>query len=236
MFALFLLTASCADSKDDTTTAPADTSESVDTTLRGPLAFAFPLEDDTVFSTVLGVDHDPEVHEGIEQILCTNYAGEPWCYDEHDGTDYLLDDTWEAMDSGSVWILAAADGVVIDTHDGEYDRCHGDLTTFDVSCDGYPMVANKVVLEHEGGWQTSYLHMMTDSVAVAVGDVVACGDRLGKVGSSGRSSQPHLHLELQSADGEVVDPYAGEFSQPETWWVSQNDTDDHPSQVCWDGR
>jgi len=232
---MFLLILSCTTTKSDTDTpsetAAVDTGEEI---ARAPLAFALPLEDDTVFETVLGVDHDPEVHEGFEQILCTNYAGEPWCYDEHDGTDYLLDGTWEAMDSGSVWILAAADGVVIETHDGEYDRCHGDLTTFEVSCDGYPMIANKVVLEHEGGYQTSYLHMMRDSVAVAVGDVVSCGDRLGLVGSSGRSSQPHLHFELQAADGEVIDPYAGEFSQPETWWVDQGESDALPAIACWE--
>ena len=235
---MLLLLLACSATKDETIDSDApesaeDTAPAVD---RAPLAFALPLADGTVFGTVLGVDHDPEVREGIEQIICTNYAGDPWCYDEHDGTDYLLDGTWEAMDSGSVAILAAADGVVVETHDGEYDRCHGDLTTFEVSCDGYPMVANKVVLEHEGGYRTSYLHMMKGSVAVAVGDAVTCGDSLGLVGSSGRSSQPHLHFELQDADGLVIDPYAGEFSQPETWWVSQGEPDELPAIECWDER
>ncbi len=114
----------------------------------------------------------------------------------------------------------------------EYDLCHGDITTLDVSCDGNPVVANQVTLEHEGGWRTLYWHMKTDSVNVRVGDEVACGDRLGLVGSSGYSSQPHLHFELKSAEGESIDPYAGEYSQPETWWRDQWGEDGLPASDC----
>ena len=209
----------------------ADTAASIP---RGPLSFVLPLAEPHRFDVVLGVDHDPVVYEGVEQLYCTNYAGEtwPWCYDEHDGTDYILEGAWDAMDSGSTSIVAAASGVVIATEDGHYDHCHGDALTFDVSCDGYDMIANSVTLEHDGGIRTLYWHMMTDSVAVEVGQEVACGQVLGLVGSSGRSSQPHLHFEVQDADDGVIDPYAGTYSQPETWWVEQGDLDELPSGEC----
>ncbi len=202
---------------------------------RGALSFRFPLVERELFIQVTGVDHDPEVHEwGPESLLCTNYLGEgfPGCYDEHDGSDFLLDGGFDQMDNGSATIVAAYDGVVVDTEDGHYDRCHGTLDGVD--CDGYPKEANYVIVEHEGGFRTRYWHMKTDSVAVAVGDDVVCGDALGIVGSSGNSSMPHLHFEVEDADGIVFDPYAGPWSQAETWWVEQGDPDSMPGSDCAD--
>ncbi|MDP2305772.1 MAG: M23 family metallopeptidase [Pseudomonadota bacterium] len=212
---------------------PEDTAADV---ARGPLAFRFPLADRALFEQLVGVDHDPVVYgEGIEGAQCTNYDGRgfPWCYDSHDGSDFLLDGGFDVMDAGSTPIVAAADGVVVATEASNYDRCHA---TFEgVDCDGYPMEANYVILEHEGGYSTRYWHMKTDSVVVAVGDTVRCGDTLGLVGSSGYSSMPHLHFELQDAAGMTTDPYAGAWSQPETWWVEQGEAEGMPGSDCWAG-
>ncbi len=178
----------------------------------------------------MGVDHDPEVHEGIYRAICLDYLsrGFPHCYDEHDGSDFILDGGFDAMDAGSATIIAAADGVVLETEDGHYDRCHADLATADVSCDGYEMVANSVILEHETGHRTLYWHMMNGSVAVQEGQQVTRGTVLGVIGSSGYSSTPHLHFELQDAEGQAIDPFAGELSQPETWWCQQGDGEEPP--------
>lgn len=209
---------------------PQDTAPGI---ARGALAFRFPLADRALFEQLVGVDHDPVEHgSGAEGFQCTSYDGRsfPWCYDQHDGSDYLLLGGFETMDAGSTSIVAAANGVVVETDDGNYDRCEA---TFDgVDCDGYPMEANYVILEHEGGWQTLYWHMKMDSVAVAVGDEVRCGATLGLVGSSGYSSMPHLHFELQDPEGTTLDPYAGEFSQPETWWMDQGGPEDLPGSDC----
>lgn len=196
---------------------------------RGELSFRFPLEEPEAFSMLIGVDHDPEVFEGMTWT-CTDYAGRsfPHCYDEHDGSDYILAGGFDAMDAGSALIVAAAEGVVIDTEDGHYDRCHADLGSAEVSCDGHEMIANSVTIEHRTGHITKYWHMMTDSVMVSVGDAVQAGDGLGWVGSSGRSSMPHLHFELQTTDHVVIDPYAGEHSQSETWWCDQGELEDLP--------
>ena len=73
---------------------------------------------------------------------------------------------------------------------------------------------------------------MSGSAAVAVGDLVQRGQVLGNIGSSGNSSMPHLHFELESPDGATIDPYAGPYSQPETWWVDQGDAEGLPGGDC----
>jgi murein DD-endopeptidase MepM/ murein hydrolase activator NlpD len=199
-----------------------------------PAGFGFPLvERERFLPPYIGYDHDPVVHGPPgERILCTTYDGAtfPRCYDEHTGTDYLLAGGFESMDAGSSPVVAAADGVVAEAEDGQYDRCH--LEGADVTCDGHPIIANRVVLEHADGTRSGYWHLAQGSVAVALGDRVACGDRLGLVGSSGVSSAPHLHFQVWDDEGRAVDPYAGERSQPESYWAGQNDPDELPDAGC----
>lgn len=62
-----------------------------------------------------------------------------------------------------------------------------------------------VVLEHLPGVYSLYYHL--DSLDVAEGSTVAAGDLLGKSGSTGLSTGPHLHWELR-VHGEAADPDA----------------------------
>jgi murein DD-endopeptidase MepM/ murein hydrolase activator NlpD len=113
---------------------------------------------------------------------------------------------------------------VVEVEDGHYDRCHASIELGDVSCDGYEMKSNHVVIEHEDyaglTLRTEYHHMMKGSPVVTVGMTVSCGQRLGRIGSSGRSSMPHVHLNVRRG-GQLVDPYAGPASQPQTLWREQ---------------
>jgi murein DD-endopeptidase MepM/ murein hydrolase activator NlpD len=60
-----------------------------------------------------------------------------------------------------------------------------------------------VVLEHGDGIETLYCHL--SEAAVANGQPVGAGQRIGSVGSSGFSTGPHLHFEVHR-DGRAVDP------------------------------
>ena len=154
----------------------------------------------------------------------------PYCYDQHDGSDFLLVDGFTTMDEGSVDVLAAADGVVISIEEEQYDRCQIEGTG--ISCDGYDIIGNHVIVEHADGTVAKYWHLMQYSVRVDVGDEVECGDVMAKVGSSGVSSGPHLHFEVETADGVSFDPYAGAYSQDESWWAEQRGIDELPGPGC----
>lgn len=60
-----------------------------------------------------------------------------------------------------------------------------------------------VVIDH-GDFKTLYAHM-TEKPAIEVGDVVSAGDKIGSVGTTGRSTGPHLHLEVD-INGVKIDP------------------------------
>ncbi len=54
---------------------------------------------------------------------------------------------------------------------------------------------NYVVVRHNNGLETVYAHL--SKITVNVNQVVKAGDMLGKGGSTGRSTGPHLHYELR---------------------------------------
>ena len=54
--------------------------------------------------------------------------------------------------------------------------------------------------------QSWYAHMMPGTINVEVGQVVDITDVVGQVGSSGRSTGPHLHLELKNSEYVSFDP------------------------------
>ena len=59
-------------------------------------------------------------------------------------------------------------------------------------------VGNHVVVEIAPGSYLLYGHMDPGSVKVKVGDTVKVGDELGLIGTSGNSTTPHLHFQLQT--------------------------------------
>ena len=62
-----------------------------------------------------------------------------------------------------------------------------------------------LVLAHPDGWMTIYNHLNETAPGLKAGDNVKQGSLIGKVGSTGRSTGPHLHYEIQK-DGQNVDP------------------------------
>ncbi|GAB3051393.1 M23/M56 family metallopeptidase [Stenotrophomonas tumulicola] len=68
---------------------------------------------------------------------------------------------------------------------------------------GGPNYGTVVVLDHGDGWQSLYAHL--DGMDVQVGQRVAAGEQIARVGRSGRVTGPHLHLEVLH-HGQRVDP------------------------------
>jgi murein DD-endopeptidase MepM/ murein hydrolase activator NlpD len=62
---------------------------------------------------------------------------------------------------------------------------------------------NVVVIQHEEGYSTLYAH--TTANLVSVGTTVSQGQPIATVGSTGRSTGPHLHFEVRK-DGKRLDP------------------------------
>ncbi|MBD0379636.1 M23 family metallopeptidase [Paenibacillus sedimenti] len=81
-------------------------------------------------------------------------------------------------------VFATADGRVVSTGT---DRFHG----------------NNIVIEHSKGLRTWYMHL--NKILVNNGDNVEKGNTIGLVGSTGRSTGPHLHYEVLK-NGESTDP------------------------------
>jgi len=62
---------------------------------------------------------------------------------------------------------------------------------------------NMVEVEHANGLSTRYAHM--SAISVSIGQMVKAGTVVGRVGTTGRSTGPHLHYETRIND-EPVDP------------------------------
>jgi murein DD-endopeptidase MepM/ murein hydrolase activator NlpD len=62
---------------------------------------------------------------------------------------------------------------------------------------------NMVEIDHGQGITTRYGHL--SSISVSVGDRIDSGDTIGKAGSTGRSTGPHVHYEVRR-NGDAMDP------------------------------
>ena len=77
-------------------------------------------------------------------------------------------------------IMAAADGEVIIAKQGGWNGGYGEY----------------IVIQHDNGSQTLYSHAA--SVLVSVGQHVDRGEVIGAVGSTGKSTGPHVHFEIRN--------------------------------------
>lgn len=60
-----------------------------------------------------------------------------------------------------------------------------------------------VKIQHAGGYETYYAHC--SKLFASVGDEVSKGDKIANVGSTGRSTGPHVHFEIRY-NGKTLDP------------------------------
>lgn len=143
-------------------------------------------------------------------------------YDGHQGTDYVLR-SFNQMDE-SVNVLAGADGKVVYIKDGEFDKeTEGDITK---------EFGNYIAIKHSNLYFTYYAHLKKNSLLVEVGDSVKAGDVIAQVGSSGNSTDPHLHFEVWYDSTYLVDPFSGTCGNPESLFLDPTAYD--TSLYIWD--
>ncbi|MSP91931.1 MAG: M23 family metallopeptidase [Myxococcales bacterium] len=68
---------------------------------------------------------------------------------------------------------------------------------------------NLVRLRHDSGWATEYMHLQKFALGVRAGERVGKGETIGFVGTTGRSTGPHLHFGVRR-NGRYVDPQSVE--------------------------
>jgi len=105
-------------------------------------------------------------------------------------------------------VYSPVDGVVVERHDTENDRKKisfvYDLLSLLVNkpkvSDGFGAFGGNYILIRAGDIFVLLCHLRHGSLRVRKGDVVRVGQRVGEVGNSGASIQPHLHLQVMSND------------------------------------
>lgn len=101
----------------------------------------------------------------------------------HGGIDIVLG----YGSSAGIPVIASASGTVVTAYSG---------------WSGY---GHTVVIDHGNGIKTRYAHMYPGSIAVRVGQKVYQGQQIGRIGSTGNSTGPHLHFEVL-VGGNKVNP------------------------------
>ena len=81
----------------------------------------------------------------------------------------------------------------------------GALRATDSARANAPASQQMAVIDHGDGWQTLYAHM--SQVNVVCGQATFQGNVIGLVGSTGNSTGPHLHFEIESDLYGKVNPW-----------------------------
>lgn len=92
-------------------------------------------------------------------------------------------------------------GIDIDGEIGDVVFSAADGTVSDTGYDS--RLGNYIVIDHLGELQTTYMHLKRADAKV--GDVVVRGERIGLIGTTGRSTGPHLHFQIMQKN-EPVNP------------------------------
>ena len=91
-------------------------------------------------------------------------------------------------------VMSVADGTVVYARDDMPEEATNQRASHVFKPEDY--AGNQVIVQIAPDVYALYAHLQTGSVAVAVGDRVATGQPIGKLGNSGNTTGPHLHFSL----------------------------------------
>ena len=162
-----------------------------------PFTLAFPVACTLGHDCIVQNYVDHHGATGARDFTCNSLT-----YSGHDGTDIRIPSI-AAMRAGMI-VLASASGTVKRIRDGVPDISIRATNAPDIQgreC------GNAVMIDHGDGWETQYCHMVSGSISVSPGQIVKQGDPIGRVGLSGQTEFPHLHLTVRHY-GQMIDPFA----------------------------
>lgn len=107
-------------------------------------------------------------------------------------------------------ILAPADGVVVEAHDGEVDHVgrRSQLTLIPYALgqparlrQGVGAIAGNylIIAVRDSGAFVALVHLRSGSIRVAAGEEVMAGQHVAACGNSGNSTQPHVHVQAMDS-------------------------------------
>jgi murein DD-endopeptidase MepM/ murein hydrolase activator NlpD len=99
-------------------------------------------------------------------------------------------------------VLAVADGVVTEAHDGVPENVPG-ATSRAVPITPETLGGNFVMVDIGVGAFAYYAHLQPGSLTVKKGDAIHRGQVLGLVGNSGNSTEPHLHFHVADRNAAI---------------------------------
>ena len=113
-----------------------------------------------------------------------------------DGNSYSGDQYKnESYHAYNVPVLAVDDGTIIVAKDGLPENVpHSEKLAVTLTLD--TIAGNHVVEDIGNGRYVGYAHLIPGTIAVKTGDRVHRGQMLGRLGNSGNSSEPHLHIQI----------------------------------------
>lgn len=89
-------------------------------------------------------------------------------------------------------VLAPVQGVVVQVADGVADNVPGKMSPGELT-------GNTIVIRVAENEYLLLAHLKKSSISVEVGDTVSVGQPVARVGNSGNSSEPHLHIQMMSS-------------------------------------
>lgn len=143
-------------------------------------------------------DEIDKLVENKEQLLSHTPAIQPISNKDLNrvasGFGYRVDPVYKTVKFHAGLDFAAPQGIPI------YATANGRVSTAGNTGNGY---GNHVIISHGYGYETLYGHMVR--VKARNGQVVKRGEVIGWVGSTGKSTGPHLHYEVHK-NGNKIDP------------------------------